>query len=373
MKNPIKITHLTSAHDRYDIRIFVKMCSSLAKNPNYQVSLVVADGLGYEERNGVKIFDVGQKNGTRISRMTKTVSKVYHMALFVDADIYHLHDPELMTIGYKLKRRGKKVIFDAHEDLPKQIMGKPYLNIISKYCISFSISLYERFICAKLDAIITATPIIRDKFLKINPNTIDINNYPILGELANEGNWEEKRNEICYVGGISEIRGIIEIIQAMKYTRGVRLNLVGTFNAKELVKTVKAFNGWEKVNELGELNRNDVADILRYSKAGLVTFLPLPNHIDSQPNKMFEYMSAGIPIITSNFPLWRQIVEGNNCGICVNPLNPEEIGRAINVLADDDSLAKKMGKNGLKAVLEKYNWGSEEKKLIDFYIELERK
>jgi glycosyltransferase involved in cell wall biosynthesis len=102
----------------------------------------------------------------------------------------------------------------------------------------------------------------------------------------------------------------------------------------------------------------------------LVTFLPSPNHIDAQPNKMFEYMSAGVPVIASHFPLWREIVEGNDCGVCVDPLNPEEIARAIDFLVSHPERAEEMGRNGQRAVWERYNWGNEEMKLISLYGEV---
>lgn len=365
-----KITHLTSAHDRYDIRIFVKMCCSLAMNSDYKVSLVVADGNGDEIKKNVHIFDSGAKPLGRITRMTSTVNQVYRKAVELNSDIYHLHDPELIPIGMLLKRLGKKVIFDAHEDLPKQLLGKPYLNRFMKLVLSNLFVLIEKLTCRSFDYIITATPFIRDKFIAINKKTIDINNFPILGELSKEGSWQMKRNEVCYVGGIAQIRGIKEVIAAMEFTDNVRLNLVGPFSEKEVEEEVKTYAGWKNVNQLGTLDRESVAEIMAQSKAGLVIFHPLPNHIDAQPNKMFEYMSAGLPLVTSNFPFWREIVELNNCGLTVDPLRPMEIAAAINTLVHNPKVAERMGENGKRAVLEKYNWGAEEIKLFRVYNEL---
>ena len=368
----INIAHLTSVHTRYDTRIFLKMCSSLARNEMYQVSLIVADGKQDELINNVRIIDAGKDRTGRIARMTKSVSKIFTIAKMLDCDIYHLHDPELIPVGLKLKKSGKNVIFDVHEDLPKQLLGKQYLKKPMMILLSKGFEIYERYACRKFDYIITATPYLKDKFLRINKKTIDINNFPILGELSNSVNWSEKKNEVCYVGTIGHVRGIIELVKAMEYTNEIKLNLVGTFSDPTLEAEIKKNKGWHKVAQLGFLNRESVRDVFSKSKAGIVTFLPSPNHTDAQPNKMFEYMSAGMPIITSNFPLWKVIVEGNNCGICVNPLDPKEIAGAIDYIVNHPKEAHQMGQNGKKAVLEKYNWGAEEEKLIEVYEKLIR-
>jgi glycosyltransferase involved in cell wall biosynthesis len=362
----MKIAHLTSVHNRFDTRIFSKMSVSIVAH-GCEVSLVVCDGKGNESIQGVNIYDVGFVRG-RFNRMRVAPHKVFTKALTLDVDIYHLHDPELIPIGVKLINLGKLVIFDSHEDVPKQILGKPYLNHFFRLIISYLFSRYEYWAFPKFSGLIAATPYIRDKLLKINPNSIDINNYPMLDELFNNLSWKNKSLSISYVGGIDRLRGILEVCDAMALLKfKVRLNLVGLFSNEHLKKTVALSFGWNMVNEFGFLSRNEVKKVLEQSIAGLVTFLPLPNHISAQPNKMFEYMSAGIPVIASDFPLWREIIVGCNCGLVVNPLDPHSIAQAIDFLVANPDKAELMGKNGREAIVSKFNWPIEQKKLLNFY------
>lgn len=365
----MQVAHLTSAHSRNDPRIFIKQCRSLAAE-GYAVSLLVADNRGDEVKDGVKFIDVGRLPG-RINRMFKTTQLVFRKAVALDADIYHLHDPELMPIGLKLKRLEKKVVFDAHEDLPKQLLSKPYLGPMSARVLSATTSLFECYACRRFDGIIAATPFIRDKFLTINPNTVDINNFPLIGELDAAMPWADKRNEVCYVGGMASIRGIRELVAACEFLQSpARLNLAGSFSETAVEAEVKSYPGWTRVNELGFLDRAGVRGVLGRSVAGLVTLHPVINYLDALAVKMFEYMSAGIPVIASNFPLWREIIEGNDCGLCVDPLDPQAIASAIDRLVMNPDIAHRMGENGRQAVLNKYNWSIEEKKLCAFYVGL---
>ena len=371
----LNIVHLTSVHPRYDTRVFIKMCCSLAKNKSYKVSLVVADGKGDEIKSNVFIYDVGLKSYSRISRMQKTAKKIFQKAKDLNSDIYHIHDPELIPVGLRLKKLGKKVIFDSHEDVPKDILSKNWIPFLLRRSISYAYSLYEQYACSKFDYIVAATPFIRDKFLKINKNSIDINNYPILGELYNDISWNDKENSVCYVGGISRIRGIVEIVKAMKYA-DIKLNLVGLFDSNdlknEIVVLAKSICNENKINLFGFLDRKGVSDIINKSKIGLVTLYPTTAYLEALPIKMFEYMSAGIPVIATNFPLWRDIVEKSGCGICVDPLKPKDIAKAINFILQNPQIAEQMGINGRKIVVEKYNWAIEEEKLFNIYEELSR-
>lgn len=367
----MKIVHLTSAHDRNDTRIFVKMCKSLLAH-GFDVHLVVADGKGDDICQGVHIHDVGKTVSGRINRMTKAVSLVFHKAKELNADLYHLHDPELLQISLKLKRLDKTVIFDAHEDLPLQVLSKPYLNPIVANIISKVVSKYEQYICKRLDAVIAATPYIRDKFSKINPNSIDINNFPILDELADLDTSDfPLRDKFCYVGTITKVRGIEGIVHSLELTHeDFKLNLAGEFSESSLEDSVKKLKGWEKVIDNGWLDRAGIQSVLNSSFAGIVTLHPIINYQDSLPVKMFEYMAAGLPVIYSNISYWESIIEPESCGLSVDPFSPSEISNAVNYLGSNLDVAAKMGQKGREAVFSKYNWTIEERKLISLYRNL---
>jgi glycosyltransferase involved in cell wall biosynthesis len=363
----MKIAHLTSAHPRFDIRIFHKQCRSLVR-AGHEVMLVVADGQGAASVDGVSIVDVGAPSG-RAARMLHATRRVLSAAIAQDADAYHLHDPELLPIGVLLKRRGKIVIFDSHEDYPKQLRGKHYLSPMLRSMASASVAAVERWACPRFDAIVAATPSIREKFDGFHRRVVEVNNYPMAEELLPDAaSAAREPRTACYVGAIDVSRGIHEMLAAIARTApGTRLLLAGRFVQQSLRAESVAQEGWSRVEELGIVGRAGVRNMLARSSAGLVTLHPRLNYVDSQPIKMFEYMAAGVPVVCSSFPLWRGIVEGHRCGICVDPMNPGEIAAAIDRLASSPGEVEEMGRRGREAVRERFNWAVEEAKLLDLY------
>jgi glycosyltransferase involved in cell wall biosynthesis len=367
MSKPVKIVHVTSAHRDGDVRIFRKECISLA-GAGFDVYHLVPNSVSRTE-NGVKVVSFEFPVSSRFKRMFFLVREVGKRALELDADIYHLHDPELLRIAGKLKKAGKKVIYDAHEDVPRDIMTKDYIPKWFRRTVSRRFEKFENKVAATLDGVIGATPFIRDRFLKINPNSIDINNYPLSSEiLVGDEEVSPRENKVCYIGILSRIRGLREMVEAAALA-GVPLLVAGDYR-DNIRGEVAALGAWNNVAELGLISRQQALDLKKKCLAGLVIFHPVANHIDAQPNKIFEYMSAGLPVIGSHFPLWKKIIEEGNCGICVDPFSAREIADAINRLAANPDLVRQMGENGKRLVREHYNWDIEQQKLVDFYRRL---
>lgn len=227
------ICHLTSAHSSNDIRIFVKECCSLADN-GYNVFLV-AKG---ESRisNKVNIIGVGEQPQKRINRMLFFSRKIYRKSIDLDCDLYHFHDPELLPYALKLKKKGKVVIFDCHEDVSAQILGKQWIPKIYRAIISKLYKMYETFVVKRLDAVIAATPYIGDLFKNINSNVVVINNFPRLDDIYFQTKpFSERDKAVCYVGAISKIRGE-EIMLKIAEDTDITLLLAGTTDDSEFLK-----------------------------------------------------------------------------------------------------------------------------------------
>ncbi|MEE9162856.1 MAG: glycosyltransferase family 4 protein [Candidatus Neomarinimicrobiota bacterium] len=368
----MRVLMVSSVHRWDDVRIYHKEARSLAKIAD--VRLVAVQG-----RTPVRLPDAAISveclplngaqpgNGEPILLRLRRIAAIARRVLQWKYDVLHFHDPELIPVGWLAKLRGKPVIYDIHEDYPAQILSKIWINRLFRAPSSRLFSFFENLFARRLRFLITAGPILKERFEKINPSTEVIGNFPLSHELNHPTAWHRKNNDICFVGFITRIRGLSEVMEALDSVNGVTLNLAGSFFSKEFEQELASRQAWDKVRHWGWSERETVAKILGISKIGIVTFLPYPNHFDLRSNKMFEYMSAGIPVIASHFPAWKNVIDRYECGICVDPENPEEIAEAIKYLLHNDKIAQQMGANGRQAVEQTFNWEREEKKLFKVY------
>lgn len=374
----MKVIHVTTVHPREDMRIFRKECSTLA-GAGFQVTLLVADGYGDAFFGGsdvdlevggaarLAVVDVGARPRGRVARILTQPWRMYRQICQASPDIVHVHDPELLPVALLLAKRKVKVVYDAHEDVPRQILAKHWIPSFLRGAVSRTFERFENFVVRRLAGVVAATPHIADRFRVINVNTIDINNFPLLAELAPTSIRPLRRRQVCYVGGIGRARGLGPLIRALPLVPDVRLVLCGRFSESDFESELKAMPGWAQVDFRGHVDREGVREATAESFAGVVTLLPTPAYLDALPVKMFEYMSAELPVIASHFPLWRQIIDGSGAGVCVDPQSPDEIASAIRSLADEPDVVEEMGKAGRAAVLSRYNWAHEGAKLTTFY------
>jgi glycosyltransferase involved in cell wall biosynthesis len=357
-----------------DVRVFGKECVSLAK-AGYKVYLISPNAKDAVV-DGVQIIGVPYSHSDTFSRLFILPRLLYKCALKVDADIYHFNDPASLFYGYKLKLRGKKVIFDSFEDHPTLILEYRRIPLFIKKIISKIYTWYENRMCSKFDGIIMCYHWTQERLSKICHNNQLIFNFPIIKEekknIVNHSN--EHGFSLCYAGLLSEMWNIESIVLSLSKLNGVSLNLAG-HGGIQLVKRLEGLEVWSRVNYLGKISHDKVHELI-YSRSNvgiaLLDYIPLTkgNIGNLSNNKLFEYMLAGLPVICTDFILWKEIIEKNQCGICIPPKNEEALSNAISFLIENPAIAKSMGENGRKCVLERYNWSVEEKKLLSLYDNL---
>ncbi|MFN1835811.1 glycosyltransferase family 4 protein [Balneola sp. MJW-20] len=365
----LKVVQISSVHPSFDTRIFHKICKSLVGG-GFDVDLIIQHP-NDEKIDGVNIISlpVAKKKSDRLIKVIPAL--VLKCIKYPPDTVFHFHDPELIPLGMFLKFVGYKVIYDVHEDVPEDIKSKKWIPAFLRSTLSYLVNKMEVAGKNFFDHTVVVTSKIKERL--DSDRTVLIQNFPILSDKEPIDAEFRGRNAVFYLGDITRIRGLFEDIKAVEIANnesGIELIMGGKFSPLELRNELEEMPGWKYVNFVGWIPREEFNDHAERSFAGLVTFHPEPNHIDAQPNKLFEYMYAGLPVIASDFPLWRNIVKANKCGILVDPLDPEDIANAILSLKKDPDLAMGMGKNGRRAVIRQYNWANEEEKLLQAYRNL---
>ncbi len=364
----IKVCHITTAHDSDDTRIFQKECVFLAKENDFDVFLI-APGESRKEKN-VQVIGLGEKPSSRFKRMAFLTKKALKTAVDLDADIYHFHDPELLTVGLKLKKMGKHVIFDSHEITSEQIKIKKYIPKLLRKTIATMYYRKESNVTKQIDAVIV--PCLYDGknwFDDRSRETVFVDNLPIISDKPKKEYVPVTRNyDLCTIGSLTAERGITELLEARKIANCTLL-MGGDFSNEEYEAYLIEKGLMKDVKYVGHCTMDKVINYYNNSKIGISTILPVGQYlrIGNLPTKVYEFMSMSIPVILSDLPSAKKAISEYKFGITVNPEKPEEIAKAIDYLLKNPDCAQEYGREGRRAIEEKYNWEMEVKKITVLY------
>ncbi len=366
----MKIAHLTSVHPVVDTRILHKEAATLAA-AGHDVVLVAVAERGATLR-GVRVHPVARA-GSRLGRMTGTALRVLRAARAERADVYHFHDPELIPVGLCLKLAGKRVIYDVHDDLPAAVLSKAWITPALRRPVARVVAVLEAGLARLFDVVVVANPAHGNRFPAAR--TVAVRNLPDLAEFDTAVPSQAARAAaVVYVGDLTRARGALQMVEAMALlppSSPVRLWLGGRFSEPGLEAACRAQAGWARVDFLGWLERAAVTGRLARARVGLVPLQPVPHYQANTPVKLFEYMAAGLPVVTADLPLCREVVETAGCGLVVDARDPAAIAGAVQWLLEHPDEAEAMGRRGRATVEQRYTWQAESRALLAIYDRLD--
>jgi glycosyltransferase involved in cell wall biosynthesis len=376
----MRIAHVTISHDPTDVRIVHKECASLAQ-AGHEVHCLFC-GPPPASANGLHFHslpEVGRATAY-FWQVWRKLPAIYRRARDVRAAVYHLPDPALIPLALMLKLRGARVVYDAHEDRPRQALTK--YRALGRPLVGIASSLLWRMLEAAgklfIDRFVAVTPQIAERFPA--GRTTVVRNYPRLEEFAGarraQPPYAGRPNHVVYTGAVRRYKGVDVTVEAMALLPeelDARLLLIGDFRRahRGFLAELEQLPGWARVDALGPRPRPEMVEILAGARIGVSLYAPRPEHVHAMGNKAFEYMAVGLPVVASDFPVWREVLRERGAGLTVDPTDPVQVAGAIRHLLEHPARAEAMGAAGAEAVASTFNWSGEAERLVRLYEELD--
>lgn len=357
---------MTSGHDPLDDRIFHREAKSLS-GIGYDVWVIAPGETAFRE-DGVRVVPVRPFRRGLIPRIG-IVWDLLRKGLDLRADVYHCHEPESLSVGVVLKiLTGAKVVYDVHEHWPSMISAR-FGGPLRKVAFLF-VEVLEDLTAEGADAVISVSGSLR-------AGAEVIHNCPPLRSFTPLRRCPPGRL-VVYEGGISPDRGLSVFLEALLRVRevfpDVVFEVVGDLRGED-EGWVREFVGKHNLKNnfkiTGWLPYSEVPERLMEADIGVILFQPvLYNNIVGAPNKLFEYMAAGLPVVAPDFPEMGRVVREEGCGVLVDPTDPGAVADAVVRLLSHPEEARRMGMRGRRAVEERYCWERMEEKLAEVYASL---
>jgi glycosyltransferase involved in cell wall biosynthesis len=370
----MKVCILSSVHPCFDVRIFQKQARSLAE-AGYEVTLVAIADFEEQVVEGIRVLGLPQPS----SRLLRPANwwRILRIALRERAHIYHIHDPELLLPAGLIKLLTKRpIVYDVHENYPQDILTKEWIPGPLRRLVSSLFRVFEDTAVRGVDGVVVVNRHLEGRF-EGQARVVRVANYSRVDSQVNSKRDTDRKKPgarpyFVYAGRVSDDRGLHECLRALESlgeegTEILCAGRTGHVANGQLRALLEHEHTARPFKYLGLLPYEAIPPLFEGALAGLLCFQPTPNNVLGTPNKLFEYMSAGIPVIASDFPFIREVVGEADCGLLVQPDHVDQIAAAMAHLLHHPEDAARMGENGLRAAREKYNWQVEEKKLLSLY------
>lgn len=375
----------TSTHDATDARVFHREATSLAE-AGYDLTYYTAFGHA-GEIEGIDVEPLLETGDDRpplpgVKTRLRRAYQLFEKVRGTDFDVYHFHDSELLPVGAFLSLTSDGVvIYDVHENVADVIRHKDLFPAPLRPALSTAVETIESALSRLVDGVVTASDDIAETFS--HPNLVIVPNYPArkwaeeapLPSVDAADSAEPTR--FVYCGLLSEDRGIFTIMDAIERVPeeyDVTLTLGGKYPSDAVQERIeRAASTNDRVELVGwQSTLADVIALFYESDVGMLCFHPDPNKTNAahRSNKLFQYMAAAVPIVVSDIGNWTETIADEDCGVPVDPEDPEDIAAAMTDLVEDTEKRVTLGRNGHDAALKRYNWDIQREKLLRFYEQL---
>lgn len=388
-----KVCMVVGNYFTHDARV-TKEASSLAR-AGYEVVVYARWDKGLaeqEEANGFKVkrLKIGRYSPVRFNPYripTQLIPSVLSL-IREKANVYHAHDLDtLFSCAIAARVNKAKLVYDSHElylEMIKTHRTQTLLKRINAAILVFLYGLIERIFIHWADAVIDVSysrrKVLASRYgLKEEDITILLNTPPKVWRVRKTKRLHKMLNLpnyakiVLYQGGMLPGRGIDRLVRTSEFLpENTYLVLIGGGESVlELKKLAEKSSTRDRIKFIPTVPLNELLSYTAAADVGVIQMLNTSlNNYYSMPNKVFEYMSVGLPVVSPDFPELKQLLKEVQCGVVFDPEDPEDIAQAIREILSDPQKAKKMGENGQRAFDKKYNWEVEEKKLIELYREL---
>jgi glycosyltransferase involved in cell wall biosynthesis len=367
----MNICHVTSVHTTFDTRIFHKECKTLLE-AGHDVTLVAQADWRERTVDGVRVVGL-----PRVSRRYQRLGLWRLIVREVERlrpDVVHFHDPELLLIASRF--RPARVVYDCHEPYAETMLSRWWIPHALRYPLKKVVGLVEPLLARGTDAIVVTADEHAHRFRSTGRPIVLLRNFPMLAGFdpprSNNG------KVAVHLGQQTRVRGCSVMVEAMRSVAQrvpeARLHLVGPFDdpayEAEVERQIQGYGLQQAVIRTGLVPYADVPGWLAKATVGLIGLQETEKFRTCIPTKLFEYMIAGLPVVSSDLPPARKFMDGVECGFLVRPADPHEYAAAVESLFRDPLEARRMGENGRRAVEHRYNWTSEAQELLKLYQKL---